>query len=265
SRLSAAGAGDVQRGFTRLEVLTILAVLGLLAMVALPALANNRQRSERLICLNNLRQIGQAYHQWGTEHSGRLPVRTPWCEGGLGVWDTAGLGYYAGCPAGVPAPTWASAGLYNYVWFQFIILSNELNTPKILVCPSDTLKTPATQWSGSPQSSLWHPTHGNKAVSYIIALDAFPDDNNALVSGDRNIRPSIRSGNDCSSDIGVAMGLVWNFPASFGLTSAIHVNAGNFLFYDGRVEELSSQGFARRVSESGGGHASGKIHYIAPD
>jgi hypothetical protein len=36
------------------------------------------------------------------------------------------------------------------------------------------------------------------------------------------------------------------------------------LFYDGRVEELSSQGFARRVSQSGGAHDSGAIHYIEP-
>jgi prepilin-type processing-associated H-X9-DG protein len=253
SRVGTAGAGDGHQGFTRLELLMILGVLGLLAALVPPALANNKQRSERLICLNNLRQIGQAFHEWGTEHAGRLPFRTPYCEGGLMPF---------GCDAGVFVPPWLVAGYQNNVWFQYLSLSNELRTPKILVCPSDTAKSAANHWGGSP-GGLANPNYQNRAVSYIVALDAFPDDKDALVSGDRNIRPSSISGS-CSSGVSPCRTLIFGGPLTFGLTSAIHVDAGNFLFYDGRVEELSSQGFARRVSQSGGAHDSGAIHYIEP-
>jgi len=253
SRVGNAGAGDGRQGFSRLELLTILGVLGLLAALVLPALANNKQRSERVICLNNLRQIGQAYHEWGTEHSSRLPVRTPYCEGGLMPF---------GCDVGAgPAPWWL-AGFQNNVWFQYLWISNELRTPKILVCPSDPAKSAANHWGGSP-GGLANAYYQNRAVSYIIATDAFPDDINALVTGDRNIRPSSNTG-ACYSGLAPVRQLTLGVPATFGLTSAIHVDAGNFLFYDGRVEELSSQGFARRVSQSGGAHDSGAIHYIEP-
>src|SRR5438093_774393 len=169
-----------REAFTRLELAAVLAVLGLVALLTLPALANQRERSTRVLCVNNLRLVGQAYQQWGTEHDGRIPWRTPWCEGGMSP--------FSACP-GVPTPAWLTAGLYNNVWFHFIWLSNELRTPKILVCPSDAEKTPARTWDASPDGGFANGHYyQNRAVSYLTALDVFPSDPDGLVTGDRNVR-----------------------------------------------------------------------------
>src|SRR5262245_16299538 len=84
-------------GFTKLDLLALLAVVGLLGALALPALAGNRERSLRLLCVNNLRLAGQAIQQWGTEHQDRLPWRTPWCDGGT-------MPSFSGYCLGAPLP-----------------------------------------------------------------------------------------------------------------------------------------------------------------
>src|SRR5213593_868844 len=133
------------KAFSRLELAAVLGVLGLLALLALPSLANQRERSTRVLCVNNLRLAGQALLQWGTDHGGRLPWRTQACEGGT---------------MGNP--------LANNAWFQWSWISNELRTPKILACPSDAPKTPATTWSLSPNGGFLYSTYRNKAVSYLM-------------------------------------------------------------------------------------------------
>ena len=165
---------------------------------------------------------------------------------------------FSACP-GVPTPAWLTAGLYNNVWFHFIWLSNELRTPKILVCPSDAEKTPARTWDASPDGGFANGHYyQNRAVSYLTALDVFPSDPDGLVTGDRNVRFSNNNA-PCSSGVGPCRGLN---SAGFGIGAGLHVEAGNFLFTDGRVEELSSDGFFKRwLSIYGDGR---ETHYLTP-
>src|SRR5262245_33734498 len=68
--------------FTRVDLLIVIAVIVLLAAVVLPALANNRFRSDRVICANNLRQIGMAMQLWANDHNELPPYDVPAAEGG---------------------------------------------------------------------------------------------------------------------------------------------------------------------------------------
>ena len=232
-----------REGFTRFELAAVLAVLGLLSLLALPSLANQRERSTRVICVNNLRLVGQGLEQWGTEHSGRLPWRTPWCEGGTMPPNVPGA---ASCPTGAP-PAWIAGGIYNNSWFQWACLTNELRSPNILACPSDTQKTPATLWDNSPSGGFVHPNYQNKAVSYLAGLDVLPEHSQGLVAGDRNVRFN-QTATLCSSGIGPVQGLSLGAAGSIGVGAGLHLEAGNYLFTDGRVEELSSRAFESRIS-----------------
>ena len=243
------------RAFTRLELVAALAALGLLALLALPALANQRERSTRVLCVNNLRLAGQGLAQWGTEHGGRLPWRTPWCEGGTQPNVV--------CPAGSSLPPWASGGFYNNAWFQWAWISNELASPKILACPSDSQRRPASQWTVSPNGGFLHANYRNNAVSYLSGLDVFPETPDGLVAGDRNVRFN-RSADFCSSGIGPVPGLTSGPPGSFGIGGGLHVEAGNYLFTDGRVEELSSQAFVPRWLKHNGGQDNTTLHSLVP-
>src|SRR5437867_4516251 len=105
-----------QRAFTRLELMAVLFALAFLATIALPMLASSRGRAEQASCFNHLRQIGRAFQLWASDHGDRNPWATPVREGG----------------------TFGSTNPYKAeAYFQMGMISNELATPRVLVCPSD--------------------------------------------------------------------------------------------------------------------------------
>src|SRR5262245_42715811 len=151
-----------EAGFTRADLLALVLVTGLFAVIVLPALANNRTRSQRVICANNLRQIGVAMQQWGNDHNDLFPQEVSVAEGGTSVHPLA-----------------------PNVWLHFSWLSNELCSAQVLFCPSDTGR-PARDFSGDPNGGYVHPNFANRATSYFLTHsrgDQFAE----MLSGDRNV------------------------------------------------------------------------------
>ena len=56
------------RGFTIVELLVVIAVIGILVALLLPAMQQARERSRALACLNNLKQLGVALHNYENQH-----------------------------------------------------------------------------------------------------------------------------------------------------------------------------------------------------
>lgn len=142
-----------QRAFTLLELVMVIAIITILVSLLLPAFARARLKADRAKCVNNLKEIGMAFHLFANDHQGFLPMEISYRFGGS-------LEYVPGGNA----------------FKHFQALSNELVNPRLLICPVD-FRSSAKDWNGLRNTNL----------SYFLALDAKLNISHSLFAGDRNV------------------------------------------------------------------------------
>jgi prepilin-type N-terminal cleavage/methylation domain-containing protein/prepilin-type processing-associated H-X9-DG protein len=59
-------------GFTLIELLVVIAVIAVLLAILMPVASAARERGQRTVCLNNLRQLTLAWIQYADEHDSKL-------------------------------------------------------------------------------------------------------------------------------------------------------------------------------------------------
>lgn len=197
------------QGFTLVALLVIVAVLAILAAMLLPALAKAKQKAQRINCVNNLKQAGLAFRIWEGDHDDKMPMAFPLTKGGTMEYTT---------------------GANTFRHFQ--VMSNELSTPKILVCPADTARAAAYNFARLK----------NQNVSYFVGLDAGDEFPQRFLAGDRNIT-------GVSDPENGILKLAPGDPAAW--TSAIHVQQGNLGLADGSVQQYSNVGLRQALRNSG--------------
>jgi competence protein ComGC len=194
--------------FSLKELLVILGVIALLVCIILPVLVKARLRSRAICCNCNLKQIGLSFRQWSMDHGDKNPMQVSVTNGGTMELDESGI-----------------------VYTHFQVMSNELNTPKTLICPAD-VRVPATSF-GARLS--------NTNLSYFVGIDASDSMPAMFLSGDCNITNGPLPPNRI-------LELTPNRPA--GWTPERHLRQGNILFGDNSIQGLSDR--ALRQMGSGG-------------
>jgi type II secretory pathway pseudopilin PulG len=196
---------------TMIEVFVVVVVLFILAAVLLPTLAGSR-RSSRIGCVNNLKQIGFAYRIWAGDNNDKYPMAVSITNGG----------------------TMELANGRN-AWINFAVMSNELSTPKILICPGDAGRTFAINFTTD---------FNNSKISYFVGLDVTNATNpQTLLSGDDNFAVggvAIKSG---------LLELSTNAPIAW--TAARHKLFGNIALADGSVQSVNINGLKQALQATG--------------
>jgi len=253
-----------QFGFTLIELLVVIATIAVLGCLLLPALAQSSKRALRIQCLNNLKFINLSFHVWEGDHGGKYPTAVSTAIGGAQEYiftqsPLNGITQYSAAPLGY--------GVTNV----FLVMSNELGTPKTLYCPADF--SPATGPNDTPGDGLpitggiasaatnW-PGFGPGNLSYFVegnASDKFPQ---MILIGDRNLGTVYQGtwGTVAATSMNMINGAYSEVPlpgltpvllaAQFGwewTDADIHQDAGNLGMADGSVQQTSLYGLKNAV------------------
>ena len=211
------------RGFTLTELLVVICAIAVLAVLLLPALIPHHDTRQRINCVNNLKQIGLAFRIWEGDNGGKYPMQVSVTSGG--AMELAVTGNVAGI---------------------FRVMSNELSTPKVLVCPQDTKRTAATDFAGGLSDAN---------ISYFVGLDA-EDYTQMILSGDDNlevngvrVRPGILN-------LSTNAPVEWTENERHGRPQQWsfrnqHLRIGNIGLADGSVQTTTSSPFQSALINTG--------------
>jgi prepilin-type N-terminal cleavage/methylation domain-containing protein/prepilin-type processing-associated H-X9-DG protein len=153
-------AGRHRRGFTLIELLVVIAIIAVLIALLLPAVQAAREAARRAQCVNNLKQIGLALHNYHTANDcfppGGLPVTVTVSQAGVSAANSS----------------WSAQGrllsnldqqsLYNAANFSLGVFNDPIGTSanatvsttrlSVFLCPS----CPAPGWT-APNSTNYTP------------------------------------------------------------------------------------------------------------
>jgi prepilin-type processing-associated H-X9-DG protein len=222
-----------------IELLAVIAIIGILAAILLPALAGAREHSRGVYCLNNTRQLTQAWQLYADDHDGNLPYnrcmqRTNNWVNNIMTWDLspdntnsatitqAALGPYAGGELAIfhcPSDSAVSARQFSAGWSQRI-RSYSLNG--MVGNPGDALVNGQNKYNPGYRQFL-KMEQMPRPTEVFVFLDEHPDSINDGFFIDSELSSS---GYGASS---VPINTWTGLPASY------HNGSGAFSFGDGHV------------------------------
>jgi prepilin-type N-terminal cleavage/methylation domain-containing protein/prepilin-type processing-associated H-X9-DG protein len=150
-------AGCPRRGFTLIELLVVIAIIAVLIALLLPAVQAAREAARRAQCVNNMKQLGLAMHNYESAN-GAFPLS--------GAYSFSGGAFVIGnqiSPAGRIMGYSEQGALYNSMNYSQEYVAPANNTVKstkvgILACPSEVYSVGSWD-SPPPGDGFFYPTN----------------------------------------------------------------------------------------------------------
>jgi prepilin-type N-terminal cleavage/methylation domain-containing protein/prepilin-type processing-associated H-X9-DG protein len=216
-----------RRGFTLIELLVVIAIIAVLIALLLPAVQSAREAARRAQCVNNLKQLGLAMHNYVSQQD----VFPPQVQnGGLGVWSNiTGGPYFDPWPLDWTASIlgqFEQQPLYNSLNFSVASsVGNDLQNRTVLatqvaslLCPSESIKVSNQIVGGVTSKKSYHANVGGPSVimSWTGMFTALPQDQFGFNGVYTNF--------NCSGKLDIAS--VTDGTSNTAMLSETHIGAG---------------------------------------
>jgi prepilin-type N-terminal cleavage/methylation domain-containing protein len=181
---------QTKKAFTLIELLVVIAIIAILAAMLLPALAAAKKKAQKINCVNNLKQVGLAFRIWSGDNSDKTPMAVTYTSGGAMEYVQT-------------SSTTTSQG-FNPI-APFMVMSNELSTPKVTYCPSDSYQSTAptnfnSYYDGRNGTAGLGAQTANGWCSYFVnGAVANDSDPQVILDGDRNIGNQTATANNTAA------------------------------------------------------------------
>jgi prepilin-type N-terminal cleavage/methylation domain-containing protein/prepilin-type processing-associated H-X9-DG protein len=152
------------RGFTLIELLVVIAIIAILIGLLVPAVQKVREAAARTQCLNNLKQIALALHNYESTRKKFPPA---------GLYPQGGTSADAWSIHAVILPYIEQANLYKQVDFgQAANVQDAVTRQRIpiYVCPSEVndMMKAATSTTGAGAINRWPTTYGANVGTWMV-------------------------------------------------------------------------------------------------
>jgi prepilin-type N-terminal cleavage/methylation domain-containing protein/prepilin-type processing-associated H-X9-DG protein len=196
------------RGFTLIELLVVIAIIAVLIALLLPAVQSAREAARRAQCVNNLKQMALAAHNYESSQ-GSFPMGNRYIDDTSYASPTtrcSNASWFGHSAFGFILPFMESYAGYNALNFSYVANSSRNTTVYFTkvnsyICPSDLAAPPYTSpWA---QSSYGMSRGTQENIYENWAATSFPD-------------PSMPQPNKCNAALGNGM---------FGAEDVVRVSA----------------------------------------
>lgn len=258
----------ITAAFSLTELLIVVAIIALLAVIVLLGYQYTRTMALRITCVGRQKNVATSFRVFASDNGGRYPLQT---TTNAYIYPPGGAGTLPGAVVSTNAQPWQ---VFQCMW-------NELQSPKVLLCPTDRARIThnrTADFNGLARApgpitktSLAHPDNQNRAVSYAVVGNADGSRPLQVLLTDRNI--NLATTNTAAATRPLPSGTRFTVASSAAANSmfwvkgsgaSFHGLEGNLSYADGSVQQATAKILQAALGNAGTAYGWGTPTHSAP-